>query len=320
MPLSVPGLKLWVRTESLAALSDTEEVAAWPDESGNGRDLVQAVAAKRPVMQEDETIGRAVLFDGADDVLATAANVLNTDRHTFFLVARPLATTSNDLFSTGGTGNGDVLLMLYGDGLRGHLWRGVQSNLTDGSPQIHDAAFAIFEQEATATDLILRLNGIQDASQALVGTPASASKPVYLGSRNNSWFFHGWVRAFLVYEGNPSAEDKARLREYLMATYAIPTPYPPPAAPGAPVNLDGGPDGADASLWWDMSNAHYATGVEVESKPDGAPDSSYAVIATLGVEAEFVDAGIGPAATTYRVRAFNAGGYSAYSNTVTITF
>ena len=83
---------------------------------------------------------------------------------------------------------------------------------------------------------------------------------------------------------------------------------------------NGGPDGADASLWWDMSNAHYATGVEVESKPDGAPDSSYAVIATLGVEAEFVDAGIGPAATTYRVRAFNAGGYSAYSNTVTITF
>ena len=209
VPLTVPGLKLWVRTESLAALADGAAVASWPDESGNGKHLAQAIAAQKPVHDLDADGLPAVLFDGADDMLVTAANVLNTDRHTIFLVARPLATQTNDAVGTGGTGNGDLLWMLAGDRARGHIWRGAESNTTDGVALIHDGSFAIFEQETTATNLILRLNGNVDVTHALTGPAAGVSKPVYLGSRLNSWFFNGYVRALLVYEGKPKGESPA---------------------------------------------------------------------------------------------------------------
>ena len=320
VPMTVAGLKLWARLESLAGLQDGDAVATWRDTSGNGRDLVQATTNRQPKLRLESATGLGVLFDGVDDVLATASNVLNTNQHTIFLVARPLATDSVDAIGTGNTASGDLLVMLYSNRLRGHFWRGAASNMTDGSTSLHNGAYVLLEQEVTATDIVLRVNGNVEATQALTGVAAGASKPIYLGSRNTSWCFNGLVRDLLVYEGNPSPADKTRIRDFLMATYRIPTPYPPPPVPGAPFELGAAPDGSDAYLWWDLSEARYATGVEVERKPASAPDSSFAVITVLGLDTEYYDPGIEPQAMTYRLRAFNAGGYSPYSNTATVTF
>lgn len=319
-PMTVPGLKLWARFESLAGLLDGDKVGTWADSSGNGRDLVQANTAFQPIIRNESATGVGLLFDGNDDVLVTAANVLNTNQSTIFLVARPLFTSSHDVLGTGSTASGDILLMIFGDRMRGHSWRGAPDNVTDGTSMIHNGAYAIFEQEVTATDLILRLNGNTEATHVMTGTPAGASKPIYLGSRSNSWFFNGLVRDVLVYEGNPSAPDKARIRDFLMATYGIAMPYPPPLAPGAPFDLGGYADGGDAYLFWDLSASRYAAGLELERKPAGAPDSSFAVVDVIGLETEYFDIGIGPQSVTYRLRAYNAGGYSGYSNTVTVTF
>lgn len=186
---------------------------------------------------------------------------------------------------------------------------------------IHNGAYAIFEQEVTATDLILRLNGNTEATHVMTGIAANVSKPIYLGSRNASWCFNGLVRDLLVYEGNPSPADKTRIRNFLISTYGLPTPYPPPPVPGAPADLGGEATGIDAYLWWDMTNVRYTTGVEIERKALGQPDSAFAVVGDAGPGgAEFNDFEAGPATMVYRVRAFNAGGYSGYSNTVTITF
>ena len=100
----------------------------------------------------------------------------------------------------------------------------------------------------------------------------------------------------------------------------MPFPYPPPPPPGAPFDFGASPDGSDVYLWWDLSDARYATGVEIERKLTSAPDSSFAVIGVLGVDTEYYDPGIAPQSMTYRARAFNAGGYSGYSNTATVNF
>ena len=321
VPLTVAGLKLWARVESLVGTANNASVGTWVDDSGLGRNLVQATAGRKPLYVASVQGGPAVQFDGGDDVLATAVNVLNTDQHTIFLVARPLSTGSNDAVGTGNVVSGDILLMVaYGDRQRGTNWRGANSNLLDGATPLHDAAFAIFEQEVTATQITLRLNGVTDATQAMAGVPAGLSKPIYLGSRLNSWFFNGYVRALLVYEGNPSAADKARIRDFLHYTYAVPFPYPAPPPPGAPFDFGASPDGGDAYLWWDLSDARYATGVEIERKLTSAPDSSFVVIATIGLDTEYYDPGIAPQSMTYRARAFNAGGYSGYSNTASVNF
>lgn len=322
VPLTVPGLKLFVRVESLAGLADNASVAAWADASGYANHLAQTVAANRPVYRSVGGDAPAVYFDGTNDVLATAGNAFKTDQHTVFLVARPLATASNDAVGTGSTGSGDVLLMVaYGEHQRGANWRGANANLLDGATLVHTGAFALFEQEVTATQITLRLNGVTDATLAMAGVAAGVSKPVYLGSRNSAWFFQGYVRALLVYEGNPSAADKAAIRAYLIATYGIPTPYPPPPAPGAPANLaavDGG--GGTAYLSWDMSEPLYATGVKVERKPSAQPDTSYAEVGEAGPgDGEYSNVGVGAGSFTYRVRAYNVSGYSAYSNSATVT-
>jgi hypothetical protein len=318
----VPGLKLWVRVESLSAMADGAAVASWSDESGNGKHLAQAVAGSRPIYKSTGDGSPAVLFDGGNDVLASASTVFNTDIHTIFLVARPLATASNDAVGTGNVTDGDVLVMIgYGDRMRGHTWRVGNANPpTDGATQIHGGAFAIFEQEVTATDLFLRLTGALDASHVLVGGLAGASKPIYLGSRNNSWFFNGYVRALLVYEGNPSATDKDRIREFLISAYNLPVPYPAVPVPGAPSSfnvVDTG--GGSAWLTWDMSTSAYASGIRIERKLAAAPDANYVEIDDIiPTEIEYYD-GVGAGDFTYRIRAYNASGNSPYTNPVTVT-
>ena len=320
--LSVPGLKLWVRVESLNALANNAAVGSWSDESGNGKHLTQAVAGSRPHYKSSGDGSPAVLFDGGNNVLSTSSNVFATNTHTIFLVARPLSTASNDAVGTGNVTDGDVLLMIgYSDRMRGHTWRVGNANPpTDGATQIHGGAFAIFEQEVTATNLLLRLTGALDASLTLVGGLVGASKPVYLGSRNNSWFFNGYVRALLVYEGNPTDPQKTAIRNYLISSYGIPVPYPAVPVPGAPSSFDVvDTGGGSAWLTWDMSTSAYASGVKIERKLAAEPDANYIQIDDIGgSEIEYYD-GVGSGDFTYRIRAYNTSGNSPYTTPVTVT-
>ena len=324
--LDVPGLKLWVRVESLKTLANNAVVGSWSDESGNAKHLVQAVAASRPIYKSTGDGSPAVLFDGINDVLASASNVFATNTHTIFLVARPLVTATNDAVGTGTVTDGDVLLMVgYADRMRGHTWRVGNANPpTDGVTPLHPNAFAIFEQEVTATDLFLRVTGALDASRALVGGLVGASKPVYLGSRNNSWFFNGYVRALLVYEGNPTGPQKTAIRDYLISSYGIPTPYPLPPAPGAPTDLDGYDNGGGGVyIYWNTVDYSYVTDVRIERKLTTEPDATYIEIVSVGPgDNEYTDNEVEPATYasgyTYRVRAHGPGGYSPYSNTLVV--
>jgi serine protease len=74
-PASLPGLVLWLQADALTGLADGAPVATWPDRSGAGNHATQAVAAKRPTYRAGVANGLpAVLFDAADDGLATLAD------------------------------------------------------------------------------------------------------------------------------------------------------------------------------------------------------------------------------------------------------
>ena len=69
-PDHLPGLRLWLKADAIAGLSDGDAVAAWPDSSGNGNDASQGVAGKRPTWRANVLGGRPVVrFDGVDDFL-----------------------------------------------------------------------------------------------------------------------------------------------------------------------------------------------------------------------------------------------------------
>ncbi|MBW8780458.1 MAG: alginate lyase family protein [Verrucomicrobia bacterium] len=88
----------------------------------------------------------------------------------------------------------------------------------------------------------------------------------------------------------------------------------PAAPPAAPVALAATAlDGGVIRLDWKNTSSTSQSGVKIEASRDGAP---FYEIADLAADASrFENTGIErPAALRYRVRAYNTGGYSAYSN------
>ena len=229
VPQSVIGLQLWTRVESLAGMSDGDRVATWPDESGHETHLAQSNFDYRPVYRSNDLGQPAVMFDGTDDLLTSVASVFKPDQHTIFVVALPLATGENDILGTGGSGDGDALLMLYSNHLRGHAWRGSDANAVDGVTPIDTSTLAVFEQAVSETDITLRLDGNNEASLSMSGTPANTRKWVTLGSRSTGSNFAGYILAVLVYDRALTETEANTIRQYLIDTYAVTVPYPPPA-------------------------------------------------------------------------------------------
>jgi hypothetical protein len=107
-------------------------VSTWADQSGNGRDLLQATDTNRPALQADGSI----LFDGVDNFLQTAAFTMNQP-FTWYLLMKQVTWTSGDhicnglaantalyqsattprirqFAGTSGTENADLVLNAYG--------------------------------------------------------------------------------------------------------------------------------------------------------------------------------------------------------------
>lgn len=90
---------------------------------------------------------------------------------------------------------------------------------------------------------------------------------------------------------------------------------PPPAAPS---QLTGRARGSKVALQW-IDNAGNETGFEIE-RCEGKACSDFARIAQLGADAQsYADKAVGPGTRyRYRVRAFNEGGASEYSDIVSV--
>lgn len=83
-PLNIAGLALWLKADgvlwqdaarTVPAVADADPVGAWDDASGNGRNAVQATAAKRPILKLNVQNGKpGVRCDGVDDFLAATVN------------------------------------------------------------------------------------------------------------------------------------------------------------------------------------------------------------------------------------------------------
>jgi len=107
-----------------------------------------------------------------------------------------------------------------------------------------------------------------------------------------------WVMQMVAFKGAPSG--------------------PPPPPPSAPTNLAAtAASSAQINLSW-TNTSSTQTGVKIERSTDNATFTQIAVAA--GTAANYSDVGLGPSTTYfYRVRATNASGDSAYSNTASAT-
>lgn len=73
-PTLLPDLQVWFDATKFSGLVDGTAVATWADSSGNARNATQGVAASKPLYKVGIQNGLpALLFDGVNDMLATAA-------------------------------------------------------------------------------------------------------------------------------------------------------------------------------------------------------------------------------------------------------
>src|SRR5262245_49967109 len=85
--------------------------------------------------------------------------------------------------------------------------------------------------------------------------------------------------------------------------------------PGAPSNLQGEDLGGVVGLTWDNSGVQFEDGYSIEAKEMG--ESDFTVVGTADPDANSFQRGVPNGGTVqFRVRAFNASGFSAYSNVV----
>jgi hypothetical protein len=119
----------------------------------------------------------------------------------------------------------------------------------------------------------------------------------------------GWVRRWIAVR-RQKQRRKSRTAE----------PMPPlPTGPQflAATYLGGGL----VELNWDLTGVAFADGMSLERKFEWEDESAFTVIATTGPAVVVYDDTVSQGLTfvNYRIRAFNAAGYSGYSDWVTVS-
>lgn len=216
-PRSVPGLELWLDARwpagfGVAPPADGTVLASWADLSGNGRNAVQATAARQPLYRTAAVITPTgypvVQFDGADDCLinqtATAGQPL-----TIYGVAakdRSLSTRYVD-----GGGGGDRAILGEEDGVY-FLYAGVGVQAATGAPI---GAYRVLTATYDAASSHLRDGGVQ----VLAGNPGlgGLANGFTIGADHGggAHALQGKIAAVLVYTGAHDDPTRQRIERHL---------------------------------------------------------------------------------------------------------
>jgi hypothetical protein len=223
-PTSVSGLKLWLKADAglwqdtagtTAASADADPVGRWDDQSGQGNNVTQATAGKRPLLKLAIQNGRPVIrFDGADDFLSVALT-LTPPGHLFFV--------SN----TTGVGQNAAGTIWHGyTGQRNCSWNTGEHQVSEGgagafvgtapSSGVWEVRAVKFNGASSTT----RKNGAADRSGD--AGSGSAANTVWVGTDESTVrSFVGNIAELLFYSAALSASDEQAVESYLNTSWAI---------------------------------------------------------------------------------------------------
>jgi hypothetical protein len=157
--------------EISSAFFNASALSSWTDLTGNGHHLLQATAAKQPILVLNQLNGfPAVRFDGVDDFMQCAAFPAITNNLTFvaLLKQNSLATFRRLVSGTSPTANGPSLITdnTFGVG-RWSVQRGsllISDVVSNTTPTI----FSLIFTQAACT---LRINGVSYTGNMAAGSP-----------------------------------------------------------------------------------------------------------------------------------------------------
>jgi hypothetical protein len=226
------GLKLWLKADSLS-LADGQAVALWPDSSGNGLDVSQALEARKPMFKSSILNDKPVIrFGGSQDLSCQSvqgAAITGPTTATIFVVENQFSPDTQN--STLGWGNkGDNRLILHTAYAN---WLGMQHGNINASPDGDCAIYPVINWPDSFHIAEFHRNGgiysvIVDGKEKSVcdrtGTPAldtAAIATLYIGSDQWENYLTGDIAEILVYDQALNSQEQAQVRQYLVDKYGF---------------------------------------------------------------------------------------------------
>ena len=253
-PLDIAGCALWLDGADSSAASMTLDgtlVSSWRDKSGNGRDFTASGTA-RPTLTASGLNGKSVVtFDGSNDQLTNATNVVGFSSVTMFAVVyRQTGAYGGIITSTSADNTPALIIENSNIGVRGHGQISVNTGGFTGPAvvcgRVNAGATEIF------TDGLVRDS---DAVSGSLGSVTTTAIGTYRLAAAN--YLNGYIAEIIVYPTDLTTADRARVEAYLAAKWSISGVHAPATATSDPVGY-----------WGDKSgNGRHVTTSDASTRP-----------------------------------------------------
>jgi hypothetical protein len=215
-PGDVAGLWLWLDAPQLRLTADAA-IATWNDLSGNGRNFVQATAARKPTYKTSIQNGLAIArFDGGDMVASAAVQSLTQPCTMFFVASRTGNTSAYNILLTEATSE----QIAAGFNTTANNWYIYTQPDAPDTQAAADSAFHVLTAQFNGTSSLMRADGTQVAKSM---TDQDVSADTFnIGATNALGApLAGDIGEILIYEAALSAANIALVEDFLADKWGV---------------------------------------------------------------------------------------------------
>ncbi|MFO0269254.1 MAG: hypothetical protein ACK53W_01755 [Gemmatimonadota bacterium] len=213
-PNAIPSLAAWFKSDVGVTLATG--VSAWADQSGAGRNLVQASGGLQPSFASNVVASKpALTFDGADDFLQVAFALAQPTA--IYLVMRPNVLVAGDTYVDGAAAVQSMAIE-HAQVTPNRLRINAGSNLT-ATPAMPVNTWGI---TTAFFDGVSSFIETADNVGLSGNAGATAGGGITLGARQDGTLAAGFsVAELVVFSAIPSTPNRAGLRAYFRDRYSI---------------------------------------------------------------------------------------------------
>ena len=307
-PTQISGLRLFLKADAGVTTDGSGNVSLWQDQSGLGKDAVQAAQSGQPQLVANAVNGRPVVRFMGSQYLQLPSLMAGATAGEIFAVLKSSAAAGThqgpwQFSNTSGSYTGSFYP--HGDG---RIYETFGSNVQTvvGTPPTPLTAFNLFNVSSQANEWVVRLNG-GDIARNAVNT-VQFRTDMLLGRNAEGFYFTGDFAEIIIYDHVLSAAERETVGYYLNQRYGMII-----SAPTAPTNLTASTiSDTQVSLTWQAPLTAAGTTYSIERKTG---TGAYVVLAAVDNGLSYLDSTAAAGTTyAYRVSAANLAGASAYSN------
>lgn len=220
-PLSISGLKVWLKADAITGLVNLDPVGTWSDSSGNGYNVTQATAGKKPTYKTGIQNSLPAVSSDGGDALANAAVAFNIGTGDFYaaevIIPRDVAIDQQSHFTV------DNLSWQFGRRGAGLWYKGAVNRSFTGS--VANGTPYLLEWLRESGTIKMFKNGVQDATTwADTVDFSGATAALTLYSRSSAALAELGTSdecEFLLYNALPSSGNRTLIRNYLNSKWAV---------------------------------------------------------------------------------------------------